>query len=166
MSDGAIVVLIGAPGAGKSRTGRRVAKLLGVPVIDTDTSVVAEHGPIPEIFATYGEPHFRRLEREAVRRALNERAVVTLGGGAVLDEDTQGDLARHPVVQLTMSREAAEARISGDKRPLARDAEAWARLVAARQPVYDRLASLTIDTSSRPLEHVAQQIVDWLKGAR
>lgn len=163
MPDGALVVLIGAPGAGKSRTGRRLARLLGAPVIDTDKAIVADHGPIHRIFAEHGEAHFRRLEREAVRRALREPAVVTLGGGAVIDPDTQADLAAYPVVQLTMSHEAARERIGGAKRPLARDPEAWARLVAQRQPIYDRLAGLTIDTSEQPLDGVAQQILDWLE---
>lgn len=163
MPDGAIVVLIGAPGAGKSRTGRRIARLLGAPVIDTDKVIVAEHGPIPAIFAEHGEAHFRALERAAVEAALREPAVVTLGGGAILDPATQADLADLPVVQLTMSDEAARARIGGSKRPLSRDPEAWARLVAVRQPIYDRLAALTIDTSEQPLDDVAKQIVQWLE---
>lgn len=163
MPEGALVVLIGAPGAGKSRTGRRVARLIGAPVIDTDKEIVAGHGPIPRIFAEHGEAHFRRLERAAVERALREPAVVTLGGGAVVDPETQADLAGYPVVQLTMSHETARQRIGGAKRPLARDPEAWARLVAQRQSIYDRLAGLTVDTSEQSLDDVAQQIVDWLE---
>lgn len=162
MPDGALVVFIGAPGAGKSRTARRVARLLEAPVIDTDKRIAAEHGPIPAIFERHGEPYFRELERAEVIRALAEPAVVAVGGGAVLDPDTQADLAGHPVVQLTMSREAADRRIGGSKRPLARDPEAWHRLVETRQPIYDRLAGLTIDTSTRPLDDVARQVVDWL----
>lgn len=164
MSDsGALVVLIGAPGAGKTRTGKRVARLIDVPFIDTDKRIAAENGPIADIFATYGEPHFRRLERAAVATALGERAVVTLGGGAVLDAETQADLARHRVVQLAVSAKAVEARIAGGKRPLLADGiGAWERLVAARRPIYDRLAGLTIDTSRRPLDDVARQIVSWL----
>lgn len=162
MPEGAIVVLIGAPGAGKSRTGRRLARLLDAPVIDTDRVVVAEHGPIAAIFAEHGEPHFRRLERSAVAHALRQPAIVTLGGGAVLDPDTQRELADLPVVQLSMSRQAAGARIGDSKRPLSRDPDAWARLVEQRQPIYDRLANLTVDTSTRPLDEVAQEIADWL----
>ncbi|MDO8338165.1 MAG: shikimate kinase, partial [Microcella sp.] len=86
-SRGPVVVLIGPPAAGKSRVGKRVARILDLPVIDTDKVIAAEHGPIPEIFAAHGEPHFRALERAAVVDALRERAVVSLGGGAVLDAD-------------------------------------------------------------------------------
>ena len=47
----ALVVLIGAPGAGKTRTAKRIARLLNAPLVDTDKRIVAEHGPIATIFA-------------------------------------------------------------------------------------------------------------------
>lgn len=160
----AVVVLIGAPGAGKTRTGKRIARLLGAPLIDTDKRIVEEHGPIADIFDRFGEPHFRALERAAVRAALRQPAIVTLGGGAVLDPDTQADLVGLPVVQLTVSPEAVERRIAGGKRPLVRDGiAAWQRIVEARQPLYDRLAGLTLDTSSVPLDGIAERIVEWLE---
>jgi len=164
VSDGAVVVLIGAPGAGKTRTGKRLARLLDVPLIDTDSRIVQAHGPIAALFEEHGEQHFRALERDVVAAALHEGAVVTLGGGAVLDEGTQQLLADHRVVQLTVSPEAVESRIAGGKRPLVKDGiGAWIALVEKRQPIYDRLAQLTIDTSRRPLEGVAQEIADWLQ---
>jgi shikimate kinase len=161
---GAAVVLIGAPGAGKTRTGKRLARLLDVPFIDTDRRIVDRHGTIAEIFAEHGEPHFRSLERDVVAEALTERAVVTLGGGAVLDPRTQADLAQYPVAQLTVSAAAVEARISGGKRPLLSDGiGAWQAIVDARQPIYDRLSGFSVDTSSQPLDRVAQQIAHWLE---
>ena len=163
----AAIVLIGAPGAGKTRTGKRLARLLDLPLIDTDRRVVEAHGPIADIFDTHGEPTFREWEREAVAAALREPAIVTLGGGAVLDRDTQSDLAGLPVVQLTISPEAVASRIAGGKRPLVRGGvESWSALVATRQPIYDRLSGLTIDTSRLPLDAVAEHIVSWLKENR
>jgi shikimate kinase len=161
---GAVVVLIGAPGSGKTRTGKRLARLLRVPFIDTDKRIVAAHGAIADIFATHGELHFRALERAEVVAALAERAVVTLGGGAVLDAATQADLAGRRVVQLTVAPAAVASRIAGGKRPLLKDGiGAWTALVAARQPIYDRLSQLSIDTSRQPLDRVARQIADWLE---
>jgi len=160
----AIVALIGAPGAGKTRTGRRIAKLLRVPFIDTDRRVVDAHGPIAAIFEKHGEQVFRSFERAAVAAALREPAVVTLGGGAVLDSDTQLDLSATKVVQLTVSADAVSARIADGKRPLlSGGVTAWSELVAVRRPTYDRLSQLTIDTSGQPLDKIAQQIVDWLQ---
>jgi len=158
-----VVVLIGAPGAGKTRLGKRIARLLDVPFIDTDKRIVAEHGAIAELFQNHGEAHFRAIERATVAAALTEGAVVALGGGAVLDEDTQRDLAAHRVVQLTVSAEAVAARISGDKRPLVTGVEAWSALVDKRRPIYDRLAHRTFDTSSLPLDHIAADIVGWIQ---
>ena len=159
-----VVVIIGAPGAGKTRIGRRVAKLLGVPFVDTDKRIVASHGPIAEIFTHYGEPYFRTVERAAVAAALSEDAVVTLGAGAVLDSSTQQALAGHRIMQLSVRAEAVEKRIAGGKRPLlAGGIAAWQSLVDARQPIYDRLSHHTIDTSNRSLSAIAVEIVDWLR---
>ena len=159
----AIVALIGAPGAGKTRTGRRIAKLLRVPFVDTDRRVVDAHGPIAAIFQEHGEAAFRSFERVAVASALREPAVVTLGGGAVLDVETQLDLAATKVVQLTVSAETVSARIADGKRPLLTGGvTAWSELVAVRKPTYDRLAQLSIDTSRQPLDKIAEQIVEWL----
>lgn len=163
-SDRAAVVLIGAPGAGKTRTGKRLARLLGIPLVDTDGRVVAQHGPIATIFDEHGEAQFRVWERTAVAEALAEPAVVTLGGGAVLNPDTQHDLVDLPVVQLTIAADVVEKRIAGGKRPLLRDGiGAWQALVDARQPIYDRLSDLTVDTSHVPLDAVAQRIATWLE---
>ncbi len=71
-----VLVLIGPPGAGKTRLGKRVARLMAVPFVDTDRRIVAKYGAIAEIFAEHGEQHFRRLERAEVAKALNEPAVV------------------------------------------------------------------------------------------
>lgn len=167
MTEAPVLVLIGAPGAGKTRLGKRVARILKEPFIDTDRRIVLRHGPIAQIFAGRGEQHFRRVERIEVARALAERAVVSLGGGAVLDPDTQRELADLPVVLVTVSAEAVASRI-GDKRPLLRagGVEAWERLVASRRETYERLASRSWDTSSRPIDAIAEEIADWVRNGQ
>ncbi len=157
------LVVIGAPGAGKTRVGKRVARILRVPFVDTDRRIVMRHGPIAQIFTGRGEEHFRRLERVEVARALRERAVVSLGGGAVLDAETQADLDGLPVALMTVSAAAVESRI-GHRRPLLRDGgvEAWQRLVAARRETYERLASKTWDTSTRPIDAIAAEVAEWI----
>jgi shikimate kinase len=162
---GPTAVLIGPPAAGKSRIGRRVAKLLGERFTDTDSRIVAAHGPIADIFAKHGEPHFRALEREAVRDALAGPGVVSLGGGAVLDPDTQAELRRLRVVLLTATADSVRKRIRGAKRPLLASGgvEAWERLVAERTPIYEALATRSWDTSDRPIDQLAGEIADWLR---
>jgi shikimate kinase len=159
-----MIVFIGPSGAGKSRLGKRVARLLDVPYADTDKMLVADHGPIPEIFRQHGEPHFRRLEREAVRRGLAGEGVLSLGGGAVLDAETQADLAGHTVVYLTITPEAVAQRLEGDTdRPLVADGvDSWVALNAPRWPIYERLADATFDTSHRPNDRLAEEVAAWL----
>lgn len=157
------LVLIGAPGAGKTRIGKRVAKMLELPFVDTDKRIVADHGVINDIFADHGESHFRELERAAVARALTELAVVSLGGGAVLNEHTQRELEPLAVVQLTVSADVIATRNIGATRPLLTGGvEAWKALVAARAPLYDRLSDVSFDTSNLAAERVADDIVRWL----
>ncbi|GAA4264775.1 shikimate kinase [Frondihabitans peucedani] len=158
------VVLIGPMGAGKTSVGKRVAKSLGVRFIDTDRVVAREHGPIPTLFETLGEPGFRALERDAVRDAVAQPVVVSLGGGAVLDPATRALLRELPVVLLTVTPEAVESRISGSDRPLLHDdgLAAWKAIAAERAPLYADLADLTLDTSHRPLSHVVADIVTWV----
>lgn len=158
------VVLIGPMGSGKSRVGKQLAKRLGVPFVDTDNVVSGEHGAIARIFEQHGEAHFRALERAAVAAALEQPAIVSLGGGAVLDEDTQRELAEARVVLLTVTEEAVLARANLDKRPLLRnDPGAWSRIAAARRPVYERLADVTFDTSHRPISGIVDELVAWVK---
>lgn len=159
-----MIVFIGPSGAGKSRLGKRVARLLGVPFADSDRMIVAEHGPIPQIFADFGEAHFRALERETVHRALQGEGVLSLGGGAVLDPDTQRELADHRVVLLTITPEAVARRLAGDTdRPLVRNGvQDWVALNEPRWPIYERLADVTFDTSQRPNDQIAKEVAAWL----
>ena len=162
VADTPALVFIGAPGSGKSRIGKRVAKLLGLPFVDTDKRIVARHGPIPGIFESHGEPHFRAIEREQVRQALTEPGVISLGGGAVLDVDTQAELEPLRVVQLTVSADAIVGR-NLSNRPLLTGVDSWKALVAERAPLYDALADVTFDTTSLPAERIADNIVSWLE---
>lgn len=159
-----LAVLIGPPAAGKTRLGKRVARILSAPFLDTDKIIEAEHGPIPEIFAEHGESTFRRWEAEAVGAALAQRAVVALGGGAVMTPATAQALHALPVVLLTISPEAVATRIDNDKRPLLTGGlERWSELVAARMPVYESLATVRWDTSRRPLSQIADEIATWVR---
>ena len=140
------IVLIGAPGAGKTTVGAALAARLGVGFTDTDAIVeVAAGKPVSEIFVTDGEPEFRRLERAAVTAALAAAAgtagegtasaetagpgtvragtaglgVVGLGGGAVMDEHTQARLAGQRVVYLETGFAELAKRVGLDRaRPL------------------------------------------------
>jgi shikimate kinase len=162
------LVLVGPMGAGKTSTGRRVAKALGVRFVDTDAVLAREHGAIPTLFAEHGEAHFRRLEREAVRSALVAGGVVSLGGGAILDPGTRADLATHRVVLLTVEPRVVASRLRDDSRPLLAGDDAmrrWLAIYAERRPLYEAVADVTIDTSTGPLQAAVDAIVAWYRRA-
>jgi shikimate kinase len=149
-------------GSGKSKLGKRIALLLGKPFVDTDRMIVAKHGTIADVFANFGEDHFRALERVAVEDALAQDAVVALGGGAILNEQTQADLVDRRVALIMVSAAAVAPRITGTKRPLLTGGiESWTRILDSRREIYERLATRAWDTSSRPLTAIAAEIADW-----
>ncbi len=159
-----LLVVIGPPGAGKSVLGKQVARLLRVPFVDTDRRVVARHGPIATIFSERGEEWFRAAERLEVARALGERAVVTLGGGAILNKDTQGELAGQRVALVTVSADVVGARLGGAVRPLLKDGlESWKAIVEERRALYERLATRTVDSSHRTTASMAHELAEWVQ---
>jgi shikimate kinase len=162
-----LCVLVGPPGAGKTTVGRLVAASLGVPFRDTDADVEATAGrTIADIFVDTGEAEFRRLERAAVADALRTHdGVLALGGGAVGDVDTRVALLDHTVVQLTVALHDATKRVGwGPGRPML-DLNPRARLaelMAARRPLYDEVATHTVDTTGRTPDAIAADVVALL----
>ncbi|MEV0197570.1 shikimate kinase [Nonomuraea sp. NPDC050691] len=160
-------VLIGPPGSGKTTLGRLLAARLGVAFRDTDADVEAVAGkPVSDIFVEDGEERFRELEHEAVRRALAEHdGVLSLGGGAVLNEETQALLAGQPVVYLQVGLADAVQRVGlASARPLLvlNPRSRLKKLMEERRPVYERLAVLTVVTDQRAPEELADEIVKGL----
>lgn len=158
------VVLIGPMAAGKSSIGRRLARLLSRDFIDTDKRIVAEHGPISEIFSDFGEAKFRELEHTAVADSMQDGHIIALGGGAVLHPSTRELLSGATVVLVNVSEEAVAGRINNDKRPLLREEgiAAWRRIADEREPIYRALADLEADTSRRPMVRIAEEIAAWV----
>ncbi|MFP5220647.1 MAG: shikimate kinase [Actinomycetes bacterium] len=158
------VVLIGPPGAGKSTVGRALAERLGVAFRDTDADVEAAAGKsVADVFVQDGEKRFRELERDAVRVALDEHAgVLALGGGAVLAETTRELLKRHVVVLLEVDLAGAAQRVGlGQGRPLVGlNPRAQLRaLMQQRRPLYDEVATATVDTSGVPVDVVVDRVL-------
>lgn len=157
------VVLVGAMGAGKTTVGERLAESWGIALRDTDRDVEATEGrPISEIFVDRGERYFRDLEREAVAKALAEHdGVLALGGGAVLDAETRTALAGHTVVFLHVGLVDAVKRVGlGSARPLLLG-NVRARVKALldeRLPLYQEVATLTVETDGRSVEAVVDEV--------
>ncbi|BBY31972.1 shikimate kinase [Mycolicibacter minnesotensis] len=164
-------VLVGLPGAGKSTIGRRLAKTLDVEMLDTDAAIEARTGrSIADIFATDGEPEFRRIEEEVIREALAEHSgVLSLGGGAVTTPGVRDALAGHTVVFLEITAAEGVRRTSGSTaRPLLAGpgrAEKFRELMSQRVPLYRRLATIRVNTNRRNPGAVVRYIVSRLETA-
>jgi shikimate kinase len=170
-------VLIGPPGAGKSAVGPLLADRLGVEFTDTDADIAAAAGkPVGDIFIEQGEDAFRELERAAVTAALGEQGalrarggVLALGSGAVLDPaitdllDGLGGWSPRTstVVYLSAEFGTVSRRIGLDRPRVVVPGNPRGRLRAMhdeRDPIYARLAGVTISTDDLDPGELAGQI--------
>ena len=160
------IALIGLRGAGKSTLGEKLAHSLGLAFVELDREVEKEAGAkLGEVFAMYGQDAFRRFERRALERVLNqnERAVIAAGGSLVTDPDTYKLLLdRCLCVWLKTSPEEHMARViaQGDMRPFKGRSAALdeiRRLLADRERLYGR-ADVTLDTSGKSLRQSLAEI--------
>ena len=164
-------ILIGPPGAGKSTVGPLLAARLSVGFVDTDASVEEVAGkPVGDIFIDDGEPAFRALERAAVAAAVTgQDGVVSVGGGAVLDQGTRQLLDGHDVVYLETGFAETVRRIGLDSpRPLmlGNPRARLKELLSERLPIYQQLARITVLTDGRSPEELAGQIASALAAGR
>jgi len=166
------LLLTGFMATGKSTVGRRVAELAQAPFVDLDALIEERSGrTVAQLFAERGEPGFRALEREVLLDLLqkhrNERVVVALGGGALLERAFRIDtLAQAVVVTLAASAAEIVRRLEAEQgaqaqRPLLADADPLGRvseLLAARQVAYQE-AHAVVTTEGCTVEAIAEQVL-------
>jgi shikimate kinase len=168
------VVLVGMMGAGKSTIGRRLAARLRLPFRDADTEIEAAAGmPIPDIFETHGEPHFRDGEARVISRLLESGpCVLATGGGSLMREETRNRIRDKAVsIWLKADAEIIMRRVKRRAdRPLLHTADPAAtveRLIGEREPVYQS-ADLTVWSRDVPHEKIVDECVEalhaWLCG--
>lgn len=160
------IVLVGLMGSGKSTIGRRLASRLGLPFVDADTEIETAAGmSISDIFARFGEPHFRDGERRVIQRLIDGRPkVVATGGGAFVNDETRAlILAEALAIWLDAPVEVLAERVGRrDTRPLlrGRDPVAVLRdLAAVRNPLY-ALAPLRVASGHAPHEATVRAILE------
>jgi shikimate kinase len=153
--------------AGKSRIGRLLAKRLNLPFVDTD-SRIEEHyrRSVTEIFSQLGEAEFRRAEGEIISRLLSEETqVISVGGGAFIDDETRRTLNCQAVtVWLDVPFNLMLARLSrSESRPLAvNKSEQEIRALWDQRRIYYAQAHLRIATGKRDPERVVDAIIAQL----
>lgn len=170
---GRAIVLVGMPGAGKSSIGRRLAQRLGLAFVDADAEIEAAAGlPITEIFARYGEPHFRDGERRVITRLLaGPPLVLATGGGAFADARTRAAVRSSGAlsVWLRCGLPTLLRRVAGrEHRPMFLNAdprEVLERLTAARHPLFAE-ADVIVDCSDEPPEATTRRVAEAIAAHR
>jgi shikimate kinase len=164
------IALIGLMGAGKSSVGRRLAKKLRLPFVDSDAEIEQAAGlAVSDIFARYGEAYFRDGERRVIARlASGPPRVIATGGGAFVDPQTRALLLdRCTVVWLDAEIDTLAERVSRtDKRPLLRGKDPrtlLAGLAEARNPLYAE-AHLKVESGRSPADRVVDRVLKALAG--
>jgi shikimate kinase len=170
MTPSRAIFLTGFMGAGKTSVGAELARRRGYAFHDLDALIVERAGKsVAEIFATSGEPGFRKLESAALRDVLasvangNSGVVVALGGGTLADPENLRAVreAGAVLVALEAPLEVLYRRTQKTRgsRPLAHDEAGFRQLYEARKPHY-RAADVIVDSGAGDVETVAAQVED------
>lgn len=162
---GKLICLSGFMGSGKSTVGRLLARQVGWLHVDLDARIEETAGlEIPQIFAQLGEPEFRRMEQEELRRAIGEAAesqssrIISLGGGTVA-QPLNVTLLRERAAILIWLECPVDVLLSRcaqiTNRPLFRDEVSFRELYRRRLPFY-QLSHYRVDSSAEPARVVEQ----------
>ena len=165
------ITLVGLMGAGKTTVGRRLAKRLKRPFYDADEEIEKAAGrSVTDIFAEYGEAHFRDGERKVIERLLEgEPCILATGGGAFMNAETRSLIREKAIsVWLRVELDVLVERVSRrNTRPLLINndpAEVLARLAKEREPAYEE-ADLVVDSGEGTHDKSVSAIVTALKSA-
>ncbi|WP_247121393.1 shikimate kinase [Kordiimonas marina] len=166
---GRTIVLVGLMGAGKTTVGRRLARRLGLPFVDSDHEIEKAAGmSVAEIFENFGEAEFRSGERRVIARLLDGKPkVVATGGGAFVNDETRTLIKDEGLsIWLEANIDVLVERTSRrDTRPLLKQGDPRAiltRLKAEREPFYAQ-ADLKVASGAGPHENVVTAIIDTLR---
>lgn len=164
------IFLVGLMGAGKSTIGRQLARELGKQFRDSDSEIEKRTGvSIDVIFDIEGEQGFRRRETRMLKELVEERGIVlATGGGAVLASENRQLLRDNGwIIYLKASAEHLAGRVKLDRRrPLLQTGDKLAKireLMTQREPVYQQLADMVVETNNRSIPRVVREISKMIK---
>lgn len=152
------IFLCGFMGCGKTTVGQLAAKKMGCAFYDTDELIVENQGmSIPEIFEQKGEPYFRQVEADIVKSMCGKSAVISCGGGAMINSDTAKSVADagEKIVFLDVDFDTCYERISGDgNRPIVvnNTKEQLKAIFDIRHAIYLKNSTIQINANGSPVE--------------
>ncbi len=151
------VTLIGMPGSGKTSIGKHIATSLDREFIDTDEEFFSKYNmTAKECIEAYGEKVFREMEAQVIfSTTIQSRKVIATGGGAILREDNQKNIASNSIV-VWVKRDINE--LPMNDRPLSKDIGALKKLYAERMPIYSKLSDITVE-NCKSIEEASREIL-------
>lgn len=165
------IILIGFMGSGKTSVGKELSTLLEMDHIDIDELIIKNSGlSIDEIFNTYGEIGFRKLEKEVIEDLQdNKNTIISCGGGVVLDSENIDLLKNNGrVIWLKASPQETYNRLLGDtSRPLLKNnftVKRLTNLLNSRLALYECASDIIVDTDGKSIQDIAREIVEKLLG--
>lgn len=160
------IVLTGFMGSGKSTVGAELARLTGFKTVEVDEEIEKSAGmSIPEIFERMGEPRFREMETEEIKRVSRGRnLIISTGGGAVMKEENMDALRECGVIVCLRAEPLTILERTGadSGRPLLKVEEPLEKiqeLLGKRKPFYEQ-ADIIIDVEGKSPFEVAEEILE------
>jgi len=163
------IVLTGFMATGKTVVGKLLAEKIGFQYIGTDELIEKQTNmKISEIFAVYGEPYFRDIETEIVRKVSEfDNYVIATGGGVVLRKENMDLLEKNGIIiNLTASPDKIYERAKkSNERPLLNIPDPKSeiiRLLNMREPYYKR-CNFRINTDNLSVEEVVNECLKYIE---
>lgn len=160
------IYLIGFMGTGKSTVAKALTASTNAKCIEMDELIEKQQQmAITDIFAKYGEQHFRDLET-ALLESLNseENLVVSCGGGSVLRDENAAMMKEHGcIVWLTATPETIFERVKDStNRPILNgnmNIEYIRGLMEKRSARYEAVADIKVATDGKNAEKICEEIL-------
>ena len=163
------IVLTGFMGTGKTAVGKKLSRLLNMELVDVDTEIEkSQKMTVKEIFKNFGEPRFREIETEMIKKLSGkENIIISTGGGAVLKQENMDILREKGIIVCLMAKpETILSRTShNSNRPLLHVEDPFGKineLLNFRKPFYER-ADIMIDTEGKTPIQIAEEIIEKIK---
>jgi shikimate kinase len=168
------IILIGYRCTGKTSVGRKVAEKLELPFYDTDKIITDHIGKTIKAWVEEkGWESFRQEEKAVIKRIISlEPAVISLGGGAVMDLENRKILkSRGLIIWLTADVGTILTRMKSDpnnidNRPPLSEKD-WENetqeILAQRSPVYRKLSDFSLDTEGKTVKAISEELAALIK---
>lgn len=166
------IVLIGFMGCGKSTVARALSSAYNMEIMEMDEIIAQrENMSIPDIFSTYGEEYFRRLETNLLKELQTQKhKIISCGGGAALRAENVAEMRKNgKIFLLTASPETILERVKQDNsRPVLKGrktAAGIAELMEQRREKYEAAADVVINTDNKNISDICTEIIRVCSGS-